>query len=337
MTEKLAARFRRFGTVEAVKRCPLYARLALEIADDEALLALAGHTRAGQPLPNMLFGAVRYLLFESPTHPLAGPFRTGTLPDGVFPMFRDFCLTQEARIKEIVETHRTQTNEVARCALWLPALSVASTIARRPVALVEIGSSAGLNLMFDKYRYDYGAGVTLGPPGSRVMLRCETVGDKQPPLRRMPAVSDRHGIDLNPIDVQNEMGTRWLLALVWPGHVEREQRLTAALGMAAIDPPDVRAGDALRELPKIVTQLDDDAALCVLHSFVLYQFTPDQRAALDAVLNEAAKDRPVMRIALETNLSGDSDLTLHSYTGNGRRAHKLATADPHGTWMHWTR
>ena len=77
-------------------------------------------------------------------------------------------------------------------------------------------------------------------------------------------------------------------------------------------------------------------ALVVLHSFVLYQFTQEQRAELDATLQELAKQRPVTRIALESNDALDAGLALHTYTAAGRQSRALATADPHGRWLRWT-
>ena len=283
------------------------------------------------PCPTCCSG--RYLLQRLPAHSLAPVFRTGEPADGAFPLFREFCLSAAAQIGVILKTRRTQTNEVGRCALWLPALSVVCAAADRPVALVEIGASVGLNLLFDRYRYDYDSGVVLGAPDAPVSLFCESQGDRLPQLG-MPAVAMRRGIELNPIDARNEDDRRWLLALVWPGNAQREKRLAAALAVAATDPPDVRAGDALAALPDVAGNID--MILVVLHSFVLYQFTLEQRVDLDAILHALAKRRPVTRIALESSASGNADLKLHTYTADGRRSRALATADPHGRWLRWT-
>ena len=110
----------------------------------------------------------------------------------------------------------------------------------------------------------------------------------------------------------------------------------AVLSGAAAGPPDVRTGDALAVLPDIAGHIDPNIAVVVLHSFVLYQFTPGQRARLDAILRDLAKRRPVTRIALESNVTSNADLELHTYTFDSRRSRALATADPHGRWLRWT-
>ncbi len=335
MTQDLAARFRRFGSVEMADRCPLYAELSLKIAEDSDLLRLAGHTQNGQPAPNTLFGAVRYLLQESPQTTLATAFRSGEPAEDVFPLFRIFCLDHASEICGILEMRRTQTNEVARCALWLPVLSMVCARAERPIVLAEIGASAGLNLQFDHYRYDYGRGVELGYPDSQVALRCDVRGETLPRLR-MPMLAGRFGIDLNPLDPKSEDDRRWLVALILPGKPDRERRLIAALRLASAEPYPVETGDALARLPDMLAKIDAHLAVCVLHSFVLYQFTPEQRARLEATLHDLAKRRPVTRIALESNIAADADLKLHTYAADGRRSRTLATADPHGRWLRWT-
>ena len=332
-TTETAARFRRFGMVEASQRCPLYAALALHIAEDAELLALAARHQPGQPPANMLFGAARYLLRELPDHPLAAPFRTGRFEDEPYPGFRGFCLDHAAQITALLQTRRTQTNEVARCALWLPALAQVCGRAERPVALVEIGASAGLNLQFDRYHYNFGD-MQVGANNSPVRLSCTPRGAPLPHID-MPSVSYRHGIDLNPIDPRNMDDQHWLLALIWPGQFEREERLRAALRLAREESYTVECADALRRLPKLLAELSGDHVVCVLHSFVLYQFTVAQRAVLDSVLSDGSQAGPVVRIGIETNKAGDASIKRYNYGSGGTALQVLGTADPHGSWLNW--
>ena len=160
----LAAQFRRFATLEARGASPLYERLALGVADDEGLLALAAQARPEQPAPNVLFASVHLLLLSGVRDDLAAFYPSITDPASArgdpFPHFRRFCHEHADAIAEVLRERRVQTNVVERCGLLLPAFGI---IARRsggkPLALVEVGASAGLNLLWDRYSFDYGGGV----------------------------------------------------------------------------------------------------------------------------------------------------------------------------------
>src|SRR5215218_1913808 len=151
----LADRFACFALEECHDSSPLYERLALGVADDPAMLALAAYARPGQPTPNLLFAAVQYLLLGGTPHPLAA-FYPGLAHDPVaggdpYPAFHDFCRQHADSIRELLETRLVQTNEVRRSACLLPAFCwVARLAGDRPLALLEIGASAGLNLLWDR-------------------------------------------------------------------------------------------------------------------------------------------------------------------------------------------
>src|SRR5204862_296423 len=116
-----------------------------------------------------------------------------------YPHFRDFCLARQADIVDLLRTRRVQTNEVRRCACLMPAFSrVAGLAGGLPLALVEIGTSAGLNLLWDHYRYEYAAGERAGVPTATVEIHSTFRGDKRPHLpATLPTVQERIGIDLN--------------------------------------------------------------------------------------------------------------------------------------------
>src|SRR5215212_8705594 len=167
---KLGRRFRKFVEAESVWSSPLYTRLSLGIADDPEVLALAAEATAG-PIPNLLLAAVHYLLLRDPDQPLAAFYPSLTPePDTTgdpYPAFHAFCLAQRDAMHTLLTTRLVQTNEVRRCALLLPAFARAAWRAPdRPLALVEIGPSAGLNLLWDRYGYDYGPGGQAGDPAS---------------------------------------------------------------------------------------------------------------------------------------------------------------------------
>ena len=161
---------------------------------DDDLLQIAAHTRPHQPPPNMLFAAVQYLLLSGIDHPLAAhyPIISGEShpPTPALPHFRDFCLRHRDRIVELIATRRTQTNVVRRCTCLLPAFAIVCREAHSPLALIDLGASAGLNLNFDRYAYSYqrdGREVSRwGPAGARVRLEAELRGDGELPRFRRP-------------------------------------------------------------------------------------------------------------------------------------------------------
>jgi hypothetical protein len=166
--EALAQRFMRFAEQECGDYAPFYAHLARGIAHDPELLAIAAHTRSGQQAPNLLLAAVHDLLLRGADHALAAFYPSvahlAAVPPGdPLPAFRAFCRDHRAALIDLVSTRLVQTNEPQRCTVLLPAFSMVARLASgRPLALIEVGASAGLNLLFDRYGYDYGAGQSAG-------------------------------------------------------------------------------------------------------------------------------------------------------------------------------
>ena len=135
-------------------------------------------------------------------------------------------------------TRRVQTNEPARCAVLLPVLSQLP----QPLALIEVGASAGLTLLFDQYNYDYAGHRVAGSDPHAPTLYCQPRGPVPLPSR-VPAIAWRAGLDLNPLRVTDDADVRWLSCLVWPGESDRAARLAAAIAVARRDPPAVHRGD----------------------------------------------------------------------------------------------
>lgn len=336
----LALQFEEFAAHCAIVS-PLYHVLALRIAGDPALLDLAAATAPGQPPPNMLLGAAHELLLRGVAHPLAAYYPTlggGRPPDEeVLAAFRDLCFSQRGAVEELLATRRTQTNETRRCAYLLPAFArVAELAGGRPLALIEIGPSAGLNLSWDRYGYDYGDGRLYGDPASPVRVTSELRGPRRPPLpAAMPAVAWRVGAELNPVDLDAPADRRWLEALVWPEHLERVARLRAAIAVARAYRPPIVAGDALALLPGLLAQAPAEAALCVYHTHVTYQFTPEARARLDELLAAAGARRPLARLSCEGFGAEHPRLVLTSYSEAGVVERLLAVTPGHANWIDW--
>jgi hypothetical protein len=324
---------------------PLYGRLLLAVADDPDLLALAGAARRDQPAGLLLLAAVHYLLLKGaePLPPLAG-FYPGVAggaarTEDPVPAFREFCLEHRGEIRTLIASRRVQTNEVGRSACLLPAFALASETARGlPLTLVEVGASAGLNLLFDRYAYDYGDGVVRGDAASTVCISCSLRGEAIPPLpEAMPKVASRVGVDLDPVDVRDPDARLWQRALIWPEHTTRAENLRRALEIAQETPPPVVAGDALALLPGILDSIPEDAAPCVFHTHAVYQFAPEDRHRLYALLVERSALRDlVVRIGMEPSEAGSSVLSASIYRHGRPTKQRLADCDYHGAWLAWS-
>ncbi len=229
----------------------------------------------------------------------------------------------------VLLARRTQTNEAARCAVLLPALVALP----QPLALLEVGASAGLTLLPDIYSYDYDGHRVTGLDPEAPTLSCRVSGPVPLP-EQVPGVAWREGIDLNPLDVNDDDDMAWLSCLVWPGEAGRAERLETAVKAARRRPPVVHRGDLLDDMARVAAHAPRAATLVVYHCGVLaYVDEAKRRAFAEAVAGlgavwlsyEAAGVFP----GLATHLPpGDFALVRH-----GSRL--VARADPHGTWMEW--
>lgn len=326
---------------------PLYERLARAAADDERLLEIAGESAGGQPSPNLLFGAVHAHLLDDTDHRLADFYPTRrddpVDPDAVDPVpaFRDFCLANEASLRELVATRRVQTNEVGRAAVLFPAFKhLVERRADEPLALVEIGASAGLNLYWDRFRYEYEGYGTYGNSDSDVRIESDVRGSTAPPFwerDREPEVGYRVGIDVNPLDVTDSADARWLRALVMPDHRRRFDRLDDAIELVADDPLRLVAGDALEVLPDVLAEIPDEFEICVFSTLVLYQFDERDLEALRDLLREQSARRTIHW--LSNDPAGDQTLPTYRYgwfdEKDGLRTRRLAEYKAHGEWIRW--
>jgi hypothetical protein len=321
--EELARRVRSFAEVDCRGYSPLYERLALGIAGDNDLLELLARARPGQRRPVLLLAAVNYL----------GGIRhlraSGTTNE--FAPFREFCLDRRDDVLSIVETRATQTNEPGRSAVLLP-------LFRRvpePLALIEVGASAGLNLLFDRYGYDYD-GVRLGD--GEPVLRCSSylVPD------RFPEVASRIGIDREPVDVTDDDAVAWLRACVFADQLDRVERLEQAVATARRDPPDIVRGNALDTLAGVVEAAPPDAHVVIVHTWVVTYFLRDERAAFFQLINDLGARRDITWISGEgPGVVPDLGLErgVHSAVGeitfrNGdKQATVLGFCHPHGNWF----
>lgn len=353
--------------VECAVRSPLYATICRAVAADDGTLGLAMHAPAAQRRATLLLAAIHDLLLAGTSHALAAHVPTvahvhavangGAASGDPGALAVAFCREHRDAIADVLRTHGTQTNEVNRTCALLPALAHASPPGR-PLRLVELGASAGLNLLLDRYEHRYlgGGGVGFGTQAPathstpRVVCRCSVVG-RPPRLDVAPVIAERVGVDLDPIDVRDPLAARWLLACTWPDEADRVARLRAAIELARRDPPAVVRGDALALLKTLVEDRRDDVHPVIWHSWVLAYWPASRRRALARAIDALGARRDLTWIYLEqpsetaglptpvvagvAHDANDSALVAVAYRDGVRTVRRLADAHPHVQRMRW--
>lgn len=305
---------------------PLYHHLVEVIADDPELMRVLNLIKH-LPKPNLLFAAVQYLLADHIDSKLAGFYpslvENALPPEGSGPAFRDYVLDQEEAIVEIGRTRRTQTNECRRCVALLPLVWMSGF---DRFHLIDLGTSAGLNLALDHYSYQWGE---LRWGSGAVHLKTELRG--APPFRRAIDIISRVGLDMDPIDPTSDDDRRWLDALIWPEHGERRERLTQALETVRSLEIDLIAGDAAETLEVALDRLPDGSPVVVMRSFVRSQLTETQRDIIDGVCAAARTTRPLFRVSVEFELPSEEGALLSVDDGTGWM--NVGWAHHHGDWL----
>jgi hypothetical protein len=312
-------RYARFARDEAPGRSDVYEEWAAGVAADTATARLLTRIPATRRQPPLVFAVTRLL-----GAPLGG--------------FEEWSRWLAAHIDAAVaESGRRglQTNEPLRCAALLPALSTIDG----PIALLEVGASAGLCLYPDRYSYRYRGEreVSLDPVDGRssVVLECELRGAAQ---LRMPEVVWRAGIDLDPLDARDSADRTFLSTLVWPGEEGRAERIAAALDVVAADPPRIVAGDASdpEVLRALAAEAPDGATLVVTTPGVLVHIP---RAARDRLIETlgalAAEWISIDPPGLPRPWHPPVDPQTWGGFVLGRGARPLAAVDPLGAFVEW--
>ena len=356
---KVAGIFRFLAEVEFPGYSHLYELLATRIADELWIPALISQHNRSSFAAVLFLDCVRELTLAEPDQPLA--LRYEAIADGAdaldpdpWPLFRQLVAERRDELATLLETRSIQTNEVGRSAALLPAFTAVAERFQRPLALIEIGCSAGLNLFFDRFHIDYGEAGTSGPDDSPVRLTSDVRGDLRPPIPSIaPRVVSRLGLDLSPIDVTDPVATRWLEACVWPDVPHRLSRLRAAIELARLDPPELRAGNAVDLVADAVRAVPDDAVACLDSTWVLAYFSDEERHELHRQLDELGADRAIAYVTAEYAQDGapwvpaparPSVVVEHKMPtllglglwDHGRTDHRaLAWMPPHGQWIDW--
>lgn len=276
---EIAAELDAFATRHAPPTSPAYARWAAAVTEDDATLDRLALLPIARRQPTLLLAAARWLGAEP-----------GDVDD-----LRELLRQRWDDVAAVMATRLTQTNEIGRCGVLLPLLASLP----QPLALLEIGASAGLCLLLDRYAYRWtgidGTAHTLTPApspthGPTPLIETAIAGPVPLPAG-LPEIAWRAGYDLAPVDVSDDDAAAWLRNLVWPGDDDRAARLAAAIDLARTSPerPRVVAGDLrgeLDDLRDLAAQAPPEATLVVLHSAVLCYLEPAERARVAGVVRD---------------------------------------------------
>lgn len=257
---------------------PCFRDWALRVADDAAVLAWLERLPVPKRQPNLVLAAARY-------HGVPAP--------GPYDALRTALLDDDGRVEHTIRTRATQTNEAGRLATLLPAFAgVAAQHPGEPIALVEVGASAGLVLHPDRWGYRWRTAdgdVVLPAPAGAGELVCDVTGPAPLP-GAVPEVAFRAGLDLAPVDVTDPDQAAWLRVLVWPEHDDRRAVLDRAVEIARVDPPDLRAGDLLTDVPDLVAEAGRHGRVVLFHTAVLAYVEEPGRVAFDTMMRDLVAD-----------------------------------------------
>ncbi|KSU62780.1 hypothetical protein AS034_11805 [[Bacillus] enclensis] len=333
--QEISKRFKTFAEMECRDSSPLYEYLSIKIADDDELLELCTYCRDGQPVPNLFLGGVHFLLMNGSSHHLRNYYPSivqDPLPvKKSFNHFKQFCLLNKHQLIPILQTKLVQTNEVRRCAYLYPAFCYMHELTNKPLALMEIGTSAGLQLGWDQYRYQYDIDDgEYGNNSSSILISSEVKGNHHPVLYpEPPPVASRTGYDLH---INHKEDHPWLLSLIWPEHEERRSLFTAAAESIKELDIDFIEGDGIEHFPEKIKEIPDNEVICIFHTHVANQIPESAKRVLHDKIKEIGRHRNIFHLY---NNMWDRQLHLDCYINGKEDCHLIGDTDGHGRWFEW--
>ncbi len=337
MKSNQSIKFQNFAMTECKGSSRLYEFLSLKIAEDNEILELASNAPEGQPSSNLLFGAVHYLLLKGKDHHLRDFYPSISrnprkVEESFFP-FKEFCGQFSDEITTLLQEKLVQTNEVRRCSYLYPAFQYIYDVVRKPLALIEIGTSAGLQLLWDQYSYSYGTTEVYGNKDATLHITAEVRGDKTPNLQDyIPPVSTRIGIDLHPIDLKDDENELWLKALIWPEHHERRELFEKATEYVKANELRLIEGNGVELLSELSEEIPKEYAICVFHTHVANQMPSEVKTRLLEQISQIGSEREIFH--LYNNIQ-DRDLHLDYYLDGKEYKNIVGKTEGHGRWFTW--
>jgi hypothetical protein len=295
----LAELYRHFGEVDAAEASPLYERVAVALSESDKALGAIEAAPAGKRHPTVILAALHDLALAGRAPALAAAYAAAD-GDAAAGAAVDVLLEMTDSVVAIAVRRQTRTTETGRCAVLYPAIAEAAhRVGANAVALIDVGCSAGLNLIVDRVGIAYSNGQSLGDLLSPVQLSSSIVGARPIPTRAIPEVVARVGVDRDPLDVTAADDARWLRACLRPDQPERGAKLESAMALAATAPPVLLQGDAVEVMPDAFARVPADALPVVITTWALSRFPLENRLRFLHRLDEAAAGRPVAWVSTE--------------------------------------
>ena len=336
---------------QAFRRCPtgtsrLHGRVATALGgSDEALRALEA---AGARQPALVLAALHDLVLAGRAPSLAAAYAGGDLePAGLAAV--ETVVRRADEVVAVAAGRRLRTGETGLAAVLHPAVArAASRAGADAVGLVGLRCSAGSDLQLDRVGVAYDDGRSLGDPTSPVQHRASVRGGRPVPVRPLPGVVARVGVDRDPLDVADADDVRWLRACVPPDEPGRAAALEAELALAVGAPPVLLRGDEVERLPDAVELVPAGALPVLMTTWALSSWTPARRRALLRRLEDVAARRPVAWVSVEgvgvapgvptlgdRPASGHSTVGVTVLDGSRRRVEVVGRCWGRGRWLSW--
>jgi hypothetical protein len=315
---------------------PLYADLLARAAADVVAAGpswelLCGHEgdSFGSALPLRLMGAVHRLVLGGELPELAALYSDPERdPAATWQAFAGALASRREQLRPLLELP-VQTNEVGRCAALLPGFLAVAAATGLPLRLLELGSSAGLNLRWDRYRYE-AEGFSWGDKAAALTISFELLGE--PPGAAPLTVAERRGCDAAPLDPTSKEGRLTLLAYLWADQAARAERTEAAIEVARAVPVEVERARAAAWLQALLAEPAAGVATVVFHSIVIQYLPEPERERVEDLLRgagaRASAEAPLAHLEMEP-AGGSAGLWLTLWPGGEKRA--LGRAGYHGT------
>jgi hypothetical protein len=289
-------------------------------------------TSRGHSVPLRLAGALNALVLSGRDAGLAAVYPPADAAEDDLWAAVAAALARHAAAIDLFLDSPPQTNEVGRSAALIAAGDWLADRYRLPIRLSELGASAGLNLNWDRYRLRLG-GQDYGPADAVLTLEPESRGELPPAAA--PRITERRGVDLNPLDLSDPAQRLRLLAYVWPDQTDRLARLRAAL---TLPPPPVDRGDAAAWLAMRLDTPGTSGLHLVYHTVAWQYFPAATQAACSAALASAAAratpDTPLAHLAMEAD-ADHNGAGLAVTLWPGAITLPLGRVDFHGRWLDW--
>lgn len=338
LMERLAKIFIQFSELEAQQSSPLYAYWSKKIAKDRELLTLIQSIPGSQPKPNLFFASVQYLALKQ-NHPLKTYYSLfdqseNYLEESYFYLKEFVRLNEEALVK-CFQTKLVQTNELNRSSYLYPILSEIAHETEKSLTLIEIGTSAGLLLNLDYYKYEIKERdqvLHFGNIESNVVVHAQNNGDPLTAIRPFE-VRDRVGIDLNIVNLNEEEDYEWMQALIWPEQQSRKELLRKVRTLNKNIPKKLYAGDFLQVIPSFLQNIDSSTQVVIFHTHVANQFDESLKINLLTMINKMSEQHPIYHVY---NNMYDRQLHIDCITHSNTEEKKIINEiDGHGKYFSW--